>query len=350
MLEQETFAETQVLMIIGDITLTMRMKYWTRSSWAVEHCRRTMERAVDAWRLRTTIVPCRDNDWREGNHCHPARFAWCRIGIEDSTGVDHTVREHSHQKRASKWRSVALSCLRHTAQATTSMVASSGSGGEGEGGKELPRTLSCRILRIFGYRRLAAPSLLVEALWGGVGGLTMAEARVPASPKWAVPVVDDAAEGLVRSLGLMVGAVLLSIGVGTVVLRLLENLDWMNAVYLLVTSVTTIGYGDRAFNTTRRRIFMSAAVGKAFLYLAPEEEAKEREDVLPQQQEEEVAGGVDTEELLQHSAAERASPKDNIRGSPLRYSVLYRVQVQESAAARKQLPRGERPIASQLMA
>ncbi|CAL9078750.1 unnamed protein product [Musa textilis] len=52
-----------------------------------------------------------------------------------------------------------------------------------------------------------------------------------------------------------------------VVLRLLENLDWMNAVYLSVMSVTTIGYGDRSFNTTRRRIFMSAAVGKAFLYL-----------------------------------------------------------------------------------
>ncbi|CAL9133273.1 unnamed protein product, partial [Musa textilis] len=57
------------------------------------------------------------------------------------------------------------------------------------------------------------------------------------------------------------------IGVGTVVLRLLENLDWMNAVYLSVMLVTTIGYRDRSFNTTHGQIFVSTAVGKAFLYL-----------------------------------------------------------------------------------
>ncbi|CAL9060483.1 unnamed protein product [Musa banksii] len=89
--------------------------------------------------------------------------------------------------------------------------------------------------------------------------------------------IVDAEKGRMRirtKVGLAVGVVVLSVGVGTVVLRLLENLDWMDAVYLSVMSVTTVGYGDRSFKTTRGRIFASVwllvstlAVGKAFLYL-----------------------------------------------------------------------------------
>ncbi|KAJ8455360.1 hypothetical protein OPV22_035174 [Ensete ventricosum] len=89
--------------------------------------------------------------------------------------------------------------------------------------------------------------------------------------------IVDAEKGRMRirtKVGLAVVAVVLSIGVGAVVLRLLENVDWMDAVYLSVMSVTTVGYGDGSFKTTRGRIFASIwllvstlAVGKAFLYL-----------------------------------------------------------------------------------
>ncbi|ONK63050.1 uncharacterized protein A4U43_C07F10890 [Asparagus officinalis] len=76
-------------------------------------------------------------------------------------------------------------------------------------------------------------------------------------------------------VALAVGVVILCIGAGTLALYHIEHLDWMDSVYLSVMSVTTVGYGDRAFKTLEGRVFASfwllvstLAVARAFLYLA----------------------------------------------------------------------------------
>ncbi|KAG0485754.1 hypothetical protein HPP92_009833 [Vanilla planifolia] len=73
---------------------------------------------------------------------------------------------------------------------------------------------------------------------------------------------------------LALGIVVLCICVGAVFLWLVERLNWLDAFYLSVMSVTTVGYGDRAFNTIVGRLFASVwllfstlAVARAFLYL-----------------------------------------------------------------------------------
>ncbi|PPD81843.1 hypothetical protein GOBAR_DD21235 [Gossypium barbadense] len=55
----------------------------------------------------------------------------------------------------------------------------------------------------------------------------------------------------------------------------MKRLGWLDAFYLSVMSVTTVGYGDRAFKTLPGRIFAAIwllvstlAVARAFLYLA----------------------------------------------------------------------------------
>lgn len=55
----------------------------------------------------------------------------------------------------------------------------------------------------------------------------------------------------------------------------MEHLDWTDSIYLSVMSVTTVGYGDRAFKTLRGRVFASfwllvstLAVARAYLCLA----------------------------------------------------------------------------------
>lgn len=70
---------------------------------------------------------------------------------------------------------------------------------------------------------------------------------------------------------LVVGA---CIGVGTLAVRSLERLSWLDSFYVTVTSVTTLGYGDYAFETLEGRLFASVwllvstlAVARAFLYL-----------------------------------------------------------------------------------
>ncbi|KAG0501657.1 hypothetical protein HPP92_001729 [Vanilla planifolia] len=75
-------------------------------------------------------------------------------------------------------------------------------------------------------------------------------------------------------VGIAVGVVVLCVGVGMVALRRLEHLDWIDSFYLAVMSVTTVGYGDKAFNTLWGRVFASfwllvstLAVARAFLYL-----------------------------------------------------------------------------------
>ncbi|XP_041017542.1 two-pore potassium channel 5 [Juglans microcarpa x Juglans regia] len=90
--------------------------------------------------------------------------------------------------------------------------------------------------------------------------------------------IFDAAKGRMRirlKVGLALGVVVLCIGMGTLVLYFVEDLDWIDSVYLSVMSVTTVGYGDRAFKTLPGRLFASIwllfstlMVARAFLYLA----------------------------------------------------------------------------------
>lgn len=76
-------------------------------------------------------------------------------------------------------------------------------------------------------------------------------------------------------VGLALGVVVLCIGVGVGVMHFVERLGWLDSFYLSVMSVTTVGYGDRAFKSMPGRIFASIwllvstlAVARAFLYLA----------------------------------------------------------------------------------
>ncbi|PHU13283.1 Two-pore potassium channel 3 [Capsicum chinense] len=90
--------------------------------------------------------------------------------------------------------------------------------------------------------------------------------------------IVDVAKGRMRirlKVGLALGVVLLCIGLGSLVLYFFEHLDGVDSVYLAVMSVTTVGYGDRAFKTLPGRLFASIwllvstlAVARAFLYLA----------------------------------------------------------------------------------
>ncbi|OVA11584.1 Two pore domain potassium channel [Macleaya cordata] len=88
----------------------------------------------------------------------------------------------------------------------------------------------------------------------------------------------DVKKGRMRiriKVGLALGVVILCIGIGTGVMHFVERLGWLDSFYLSVMSVTTVGYGDRAFNSLPGRIFASIwllvstlAVARAFLYLA----------------------------------------------------------------------------------
>lgn len=90
--------------------------------------------------------------------------------------------------------------------------------------------------------------------------------------------VVDVKKGRMRirmKVGLALGVVVLCIGVGVTVMHYVERLGWVDSFYLSVMSVTTVGYGDRAFTSLSGRIFASIwllvstlAVARAFLYLA----------------------------------------------------------------------------------
>ncbi|TKY61654.1 Two-pore potassium channel 5 [Spatholobus suberectus] len=89
--------------------------------------------------------------------------------------------------------------------------------------------------------------------------------------------IVDVAKGRMRirlKVGLALGVVVLCIGIGSLVLYFVEGLDWVDSVYLSVMSVTTVGYGDRAFKTLPGRLFAAIwllfstlMVARAFLYL-----------------------------------------------------------------------------------
>ncbi|KAK8642014.1 hypothetical protein V6N13_011377 [Hibiscus sabdariffa] len=90
--------------------------------------------------------------------------------------------------------------------------------------------------------------------------------------------IVDVKKGRMRirmKVGLALGVVVLCIGIGVGVMHFVENLGWVDSFYLSVMSVTTVGYGDRAFKTLSGRLFAAIwllvstlAVARAFLYLA----------------------------------------------------------------------------------
>ncbi|XAR72434.1 hypothetical protein NMG60_11019063 [Bertholletia excelsa] len=90
--------------------------------------------------------------------------------------------------------------------------------------------------------------------------------------------IIDVKKGRMRirmKVALALGVVVLCIGIGAFVMHFLEDLVWLDSFYLSVMSVTTVGYGDRAFKSMPGRIFASIwllvstlAVARAFLYLA----------------------------------------------------------------------------------
>ncbi|GMH20362.1 hypothetical protein Nepgr_022203 [Nepenthes gracilis] len=91
-------------------------------------------------------------------------------------------------------------------------------------------------------------------------------------------IIIDVKKGRMRirmKVTLALGVVILCIGIGVGVMHFVEQLGWLDSFYLSVMSVTTVGYGDRAFKTMSGRIFASIwllvstlAVARAFLYLA----------------------------------------------------------------------------------
>ncbi|KAA8514981.1 hypothetical protein F0562_018232 [Nyssa sinensis] len=91
-------------------------------------------------------------------------------------------------------------------------------------------------------------------------------------------IIIDVKKGRMRirmKVALALGVVVLCIGVGVAVMHFVERLGWLDSFYLSVMSVTTVGYGDRAFQSLPGRIFASVwllvstlAVARAFLYLA----------------------------------------------------------------------------------
>lgn len=90
--------------------------------------------------------------------------------------------------------------------------------------------------------------------------------------------IIDVKKGRMRirmKVALALGVVFLCVGLGVGVLHFVERLGWLDSFYLSVMSVTTVGYGDRAFKTLHGRIFAAIwllvstlAVARAFLFLA----------------------------------------------------------------------------------
>ncbi|KZV45484.1 two-pore potassium channel 3-like [Dorcoceras hygrometricum] len=90
--------------------------------------------------------------------------------------------------------------------------------------------------------------------------------------------IIDVKKGRMRirmKVAVALGVVILCIGTGVAFMRFVERLDWVDSFYLSVMSVTTVGYGDRAFKSLYGRVFASIwlllstlAVARAFLYLA----------------------------------------------------------------------------------
>ncbi|CAG7897864.1 unnamed protein product [Brassica rapa] len=90
--------------------------------------------------------------------------------------------------------------------------------------------------------------------------------------------IIDVKKGRMRirlKVALALGVVVSCIALGVGIMHFIEKIDWLDSFYLSVMSVTTVGYGDRAFKTLPGRLFAAVwllvstlAVARAFLYLA----------------------------------------------------------------------------------
>ena len=90
--------------------------------------------------------------------------------------------------------------------------------------------------------------------------------------------IIDVKKGRMRirlKVGLALGVVVFCIALGVGIMHFIEKIDWLDSFYLSVMSVTTVGYGDRAFMTLPGRLFAAVwllvstlAVARAFFYLA----------------------------------------------------------------------------------
>jgi hypothetical protein len=53
----------------------------------------------------------------------------------------------------------------------------------------------------------------------------------------------------------LLGLAASALGIGTVVYRLVEHMSWLDAYYLSVVTLTTVGYGDFSPQTTFGKVF-----------------------------------------------------------------------------------------------
>ncbi|CAD5334125.1 unnamed protein product [Arabidopsis thaliana] len=90
--------------------------------------------------------------------------------------------------------------------------------------------------------------------------------------------IIDVKKGRMRirlKVGLALGVVVLCLGFGVLIMHFVEKIGWLDSFYFSVMSVTTVGYGDRAFNTLAGRLLAAMwllvstlAVARAILFLA----------------------------------------------------------------------------------
>ncbi|CAF1734487.1 unnamed protein product [Brassica napus] len=86
--------------------------------------------------------------------------------------------------------------------------------------------------------------------------------------------IIDVKKGRMRirlKVGLALGVVMLCLGFGVLIMHFVERIDWLDSFYFSVMSVTTVGYGDRAFKTLPGRLLAAVwllvstlAVARAF--------------------------------------------------------------------------------------
>ncbi|CAN8245888.1 unnamed protein product [Cochlearia groenlandica] len=90
--------------------------------------------------------------------------------------------------------------------------------------------------------------------------------------------IIDVKKGRMRirlKVGLALGVVMLCLAFGVLIMHFVEKIGWLDSFYFSFMSVTTVGYGDRAFRTMPGRLLAAIwllvstlAVARAFLYLA----------------------------------------------------------------------------------
>jgi voltage-gated potassium channel Kch len=60
-----------------------------------------------------------------------------------------------------------------------------------------------------------------------------------------------------RNFRLLAATALMMIAVGTLVMRFVEKLSWVDAFYFSVVSLTTVGYGDITPTTNAAKLFVA---------------------------------------------------------------------------------------------